>query len=523
MSLLAAASQAANINAFPTPSFEYAYLSPILIVFAAAVFGVLVEAAAPRAWRRPAQLTIAFVGLVASLVAVVALSGTKVIAAQGSVAVDGPTLFMQGTILVLAFVAFLLFAERTIDPGRDAFAPAGSTLPGSNDEQSFTAMGVTQTEVYPLAMFAVGGMLIFPASNDLLTMFVALEVLSLPLYLLCALARRRRLLSQEAALKYFLLGAYSSAFFLFGAAMLYGYSGSLDFAQIAAATGSATTNDVYLMIGTALVAVGLLFKIGAAPFHQWTPDVYQGAPTPVTAFMASCTKVAAFGALMRILYVALGGIRWDWRPMMAGIAILTMVVGVVLALTQTDMKRMLAYSSIANAGFILTGVVATNAQGLAGVLFYLLVYGFATIGAFGVITLVRDAGGEATHLSQWAGLGKRSPLVATAFAIFLLALAGIPLTSGFIGKFAVFSAAVAGGEALLAIVGVLASAVAAFFYIRVVVLMFFSDPAPDGPTVALPSIFTTAALGIGVTVTIVLGLFPGPVLDLADQASIFVR
>jgi NADH-quinone oxidoreductase subunit N len=353
--------------------------------------------------------------------------------------------------------------------------------------------------------------------------FVALEILSLPLYLLCAMARRRRLLSQEAAIKYFLLGAFSSAFFLYGAALLYGYAGSLTYGDIAAATEAGTTNDVYLMVGIALVAVGLLFKVGAAPFHQWTPDVYQGAPTPVTAFMAAGTKVAAFGALLRVLYVVGGGIRWDWQPIIAAIAIITMVVGVVLALTQTDMKRLLAYSSIANAGFILAGVVAANAAGTSSVMFYLLAYGFATIGAFGVVTLVRDSGGEATHLSSWAGLGKRSPIIASVMALFLLALAGIPLTSGFIGKFAAFSAAVEGDQALVAIVGVLASAVAAFFYVRVIVLMFFSEPSADGPTVTLPSIYTSASLAIAAAVTIVLGVFPGPVLDLADQASVFLR
>jgi NADH-quinone oxidoreductase subunit N len=231
------------------------------------------------------------------------------------------------------------------------------------------------------------------------------------------MARRRRLLSQEAALKYFLLGGYASAFFLFGSALIYGYSGSLDFGAIAEATSASTQSDALLIGGIALISVGLLFKIGAAPFHQWTPDVYQGAPTVVTGFMAACTKVAAFGALLRIMYVAFGGVRFDWRPMMAIIAVITMFVGVLFALTQTDMKRMLAYSSIAQAGFILTGVIALSEAGISSVLFYLLAYGFATIGTFAVVTLVRDGTGEATHLSSWRGLGKRSPVVASLFAI----------------------------------------------------------------------------------------------------------
>jgi NADH-quinone oxidoreductase subunit N len=382
---------------------------------------------------------------------------------------------------------------------------------------------VLQTEVYPLMMFAVSGMLLFPAANDLLTMFVALEVLSLPLYLLCGMARRRRLLSQEAALKYFLLGAFSSAFFLFGSALVYGFAGSLLLSDIDAALGARVGQEGLLLAGVGLIAVGLMFKVGAAPFHAWTPDVYQGAPTPVTGFMAACTKVAAFGAMARIFYVAFGGMRTDWQPMFWAIAILTMVVGVVIALTQTDVKRMLAYSSIAHAGFILTGLVAADSIGTAAVLFYLAAYGFATIGAFAVLTLVRDAGGEATHLAKWAGLGKRAPILAATFALFLLAFAGIPLTSGFVGKLVVFSAAIEAGALPLVIVGVVASAVAAFFYVRVIVLMFFSEPASDGPTVAVPSAWTTVGIALGVAATVALGILPGPLLDLAQQASVFVR
>ena len=507
------------------PHFEYGALSPMLVVFGAATLGVLVEAFARRSARPQLQVTVALGGLLAALAAVIAFAanGHKGLKIQGAVSIDGPTLFLQGTILLLAIGGVLMMAENRIDPAGDAFAPMASAQPGSAEERAATAAGWRQTEVFPLAMFAVGGMLLFPAANDLLTMFIALEVLSLPLYLMSGLARRRRLISQEAALKYFLLGAFSSAFFLFGVAFLYGYSGSLSLSAIGAATGSTIGQEPLLLIGIALVAVGLLFKIGAAPFHSWTPDVYQGAPTPVTGFMAACTKVAAFGALLRVFYVGLGGVRWDWRPMMWAVAILTMVVGSVLAITQTDVKRLLAYSSIAHAGFILVGVLAIDSQGLSASLFYLVTYGFTTIGAFAVVTLVRDSAGEATHLSQWAGLGKRSPLVASVFALFLLALAGIPLTSGFTGKFAVFSAAAGGGATPLVVVGVLASAVAAFFYVRVIVLMFFSEPAVDGPTVAVPSVFTTAAVSLGVVVTVLLGIVPQPLLDLAGHASVFLR
>jgi NADH-quinone oxidoreductase subunit N len=515
--------------AFSAPQIEWGQLSPLLIVFGAATVGVLVEGFAPRRARYPIHLVLSFSALIGAFVAVVLLAGTQNIAAEGAIAIDGPTLFLQGTTLLLAIVAVMTIAERSLESGADAFAPQAAALPGSVQERVVTSAGVTQTEVFPLTLFVVGGMLLFPAANDLLIMFVALEVLSLPLYLLCGIARRRRLLSQEAALKYFLLGSFSSAFFLYGVALLYGYAGTVELGGIADAVAAGTSGDALLLIGTAMLAVGLLFKIGAAPFHAWTPDVYQGAPTPITGFMAAVTKVAAFGALLRVFYVALGGVRWDWQPMIWAVAILTMVVGSVLALTQTDIKRMLAYSSIAHAGFLLTGVASAvvddqgNVLGVSSVLFYLLAYGFATIGAFAVVTLVRDSAGEATHLSQWAGLGRRSPLVAGVFALFLLAFAGIPLTSGFVGKFAVFSAAIAGGAWPLVVVGVLASAIAAFFYVRVIVLMFFSEPAADGPTIAVPSAFTTLAVSLGAAVTIVLGVLPTSVLALAGQASQLIR
>ncbi|WP_079431895.1 MULTISPECIES: NADH-quinone oxidoreductase subunit NuoN [Streptomyces] len=529
----------------PAPHIEYAQLAPTLIVVGAAVLGVLVEAFVPRRSRYHVQVFLAVASLAAAFAAVVALAAggygnTKAhIAAMGAIAVDGPALFLQGTILLASVVAVFTFAERRLDPrahGKrvDSFAAQAASVPGSDSEKAAVKAGFTTTEVFPLALFAISGMLIFPAADDLLTLFIALEVFSLPLYLLCAVARRQRLMSQEAAVKYFLLGAFSSAFLLFGIALLYGYAGSVSYAVIAdVVDGTVTTvdpalastmgNDALLLIGGALILMGLLFKVGAVPFHMWTPDVYQGAPTPVTGFMAAATKVAAFGALLRLLYVVLPGLRWDWRPVMWGVAIVTMLAGAVIAVTQTDVKRLLAYSSIAHAGFILAGVIATSAEGVKSVLFYLGAYSFVTIGAFAVVTLVRDAGGEATHLSKWAGLGRRSPLTAAVFAVFLLAFAGIPLTSGFAGKFAVFKAAAEGGAGALVVVGVISSAIAAFFYIRVIVLMFFSEPKADGPTVAVPSPLTMTTIAVGVAVTLVLGVAPQYFLDLAGHASTFVR
>lgn len=521
-----------------TISVEYQALAPIIILLASGVFSVLVEAFAPRTFRRPIQLllvlgtiSLAFAYLVINATARLGggpevnggqVKGLRQLAASGSVAIDGPGMVIQGTILLLAFVAALLLAERQIDPQGDAFASRASSLPGSEDEKQFTAQGWLQTEIWPLYLFCVGGMLLFPVANDFLTMFVALEVFSLPLYLIASMARRRRLLSQEAALKYFILGSFSSAFFLFGAALIYAATSSLNFSAVAVGM-EISSYDGLIISGIGMIAVGLLFKVGAVPFHQWVPDVYQGSPTPLTAFMSAATKVAAFGALLRVFYVAFGGMRWDWRPMMWVVAALSMIIGSILAVTQTDIKRMLAFSSVAHTGFILLGVVATSAAGLSSTLFYLLAYGFTSLGAFAIVGLVRDASGEATHLSQWAGLGKKSPWMGSIFALFLLALAGIPLTSGFTGKFAVFTAAIEGGATPLVIVAVVASAVAAFFYARVIVLMFFTEPPVDGPSVVVPSALTTIAIAVSAAFTILLGIAPQPVLDLVINAGLFIR
>ncbi|WP_066582295.1 NADH-quinone oxidoreductase subunit NuoN [Cellulomonas timonensis] len=562
--------------AFIAPEIAWSQLTPIILVLGAAVIGVLVEAFAPRQHRRQAQLALSLLATAGALIAAAVLwvdvratGGTVVLG--GAVIVDGPTVVMQGTIAVFALLSFLVVADRTRS-GEDAFAPQASAIPGSDYEEVALRKGLQQTEVYPLMLFATGGMLIFPATGDLLTLFVALEVLSLPLYLLTGLARRRRLLSQEASMKYFLLGSFASALLLFGIALLYGFSGSLRYADIAAATQTVTGLDGLLIVGAVLVLVGLLFKVGAVPFQQWTPDVYQGAPTPITGFMAAGTKIAAFGALLRVFYVVLPGLEWDLEAGMWAVAILTMVVGTIAALVQTDMKRVLAYSSIAHAGFVLTGVIALNSEGIAGVMFYLIAYGAATVGAFGIVSLVRersvapvavavaagegataegstvegsavegsdasaDGGvviGEATHLSQWAGLGRTHPWTALTFTLFLLSFAGIPLTAGFIGKFTVFSAAVAAGAWPLALIGVLASAAAVFFYVRVIVLMFFTAPAgseEDGDgapvtsttTVVSAQGLTAVAVAACALITIALGVLPSSVLDLVAEAAKFI-
>ncbi|MGB3481455.1 MAG: NADH-quinone oxidoreductase subunit NuoN [Mycobacterium sp.] len=501
----------------PAPTVEYSVVAPMLLVFGTAVAAVAVEAAVGPRRRFGVQLVMCAAALVAALITVIALAGTHQRAVMGALAIDGPALFAQGLILVVALLVLLLIAQ-----GRSGgLTPQGAAIPGSADEQAALRAGAVQTAVFPLLMFAVGGMMLFPAADDLLTMFVALEVFSLPLYVLCGLARRRRVLSQEAALKYFLLGAFSSAFFLYGIAMLYGATGTMSLAGIGAHVERTPT----VLLGVGLLTVGVLFKIGAIPFHAWIPDVYQGAPTSVTAFMAAATKIAAFGAMLRIFYVALPELRDDWRPVLSGVAMLTMVLGAVFAVGQTDMKRLLGYSAVAQAGFLMLGVVAANAAGITSTLFYLAAYGVCVIGAFAVVGLVRTADGsgeEASEISSWAGLGRRSPMLALAFALFLLAFAGIPLTSGFAGKFAVFQAAADGGAVLLVVVGVLASAVAAVVYARVILLMFFSEPAADAPHIVMPSRLTAVAITAAAAVTLAVGILPQPLLDLADRAGGFV-
>jgi NADH-quinone oxidoreductase subunit N len=533
----------------PTPHVEYSLLMPMLIVFGTAVTGVLIEAFLPRRVRYVTQVLVSVTGLVAAFVDVLVvgndLPASGRTALLGSVAIDRPALVLQGVVLLVGIMAVVFVAERnggasapavpdgpgaaTASPtaappaGLNSFTPQASAVPGSVSESQADRAGVTQTEVFPLTVLAVGGMTVFPAANDLLTMFVALEVLSLPLYLLCGLARHRRLLSQEAALKYFLLGAFSSALFLYGVALLYGVTGLFGVADIGHELATHKTDPMSL-IGAGLVLVGLFFKTGAVPFHSWIPDVYVGAPTPITGFMAAATKVAAFGALLRIIYVALQPLHDQWRPLLWTISILTMVAGTIAAITQNDVKRMLAYSSIAHVGFILTGVLADIPAGVSSTLFYLIAYGFSTVGAFAVVSMIRRAGSEEElDMSRWGGLGRRYPVVGVLFSLFLLAFAGIPLTSGFVAKFAVFKAAAEGGAAPLVIVGVVTSGVAAYFYVRVIVLMFFTDTPAAPPHLAIPNVWSQAAIAACAAVTVLLGVIPQPVLDLAGAAVQFVR
>ena len=582
---------------FVAPEIDWLALAPLIVVLGAGVVGVLIEAFVPEKIRRTTQIVLALAALAGAFAFIAVLWPQIVVqpvqVVGGSLTLTPFALGAQGIIAVLAFLGVLVVADRTTT-GQDAFAPAASAVPGTPYEDLARRSGLEQTEIYPLLLFAVGGMMLFASTDDLIVMFIALEVLSLPLYVLCATARRRRLLSQEAAAKYFLLGAFASALFIFGVALIYGFAGTVRLLEIAQRVQQGLPLEgmsVLLVSGVLLVVVGLLFKVGAVPFHAWTPDVYTGAPTPITGFMAACTKVAAVAALVEVLYriaIGVGSISPDimrqLQIVIVVVAILTMVVGTVVGMVQTDVKRLLAYSSIAHAGFLLVGIAGFNAPVQSSTLFYLLAYGLATIGAFGVVTLVRerritsstgeDNGpvgegdgvvlGEATEIAQWAGLGRKAPWLTAAFALFLLSMAGIPLTAGFIAKFGAFTGATTGGLWWLAVLGVLASVVAVAFYVRVLVVMVFqkaqdepettvaeaggtavsAGPASEGAVSAgaattLTKVRVTSAQRIVVTVvrsrgpaavaiavcaiaTVILGVFPSPVLGLVEQASKFV-
>lgn len=523
--MIGALTAAAPIDKIVAPPIDLTAVMPVLILLGAGCLAVLIEAALPRQARYAAQLTLA-------LVAIVGAGGWTIVEGSreryavtfaGAVAVDAGTYVMWGVVLVLALPSVLLIADRVSEPGGAFVAQAAVKIGSTRDRVATRVATPMQTEVFPLTLFAVGGMLVFPAASDLLTLFVALEVLSLPLYLMCGLARRRRLISQESAVKYFLLGAFTSAILLYGIALLYGYAGTTSFAGIAARAAAAGQSDTLLLAGAGLVTVGLLFKASVGPFHLWTPDVYQGAPTPVTAFMAACTKVAAFAAMLRVLTVALGPVQWTWRPVLYIVAAASMLIGSIIGITQSDMKRVLAYSSVAHAGFIILGIMAVSENGSRGTMFYLLTYGFATIGAFAIVTVVRRGNGEAGQLSDWAGLAKRSPVLAAVLSLFLLSFAGIPLTSGFIGKLSVFTAAVEAGMAPLVVIAMIATAITAFFYLKVIVLMYFSAPTVGNlddagrsgdPYVVVPGPLTTVVITLCALVTLVLGFYPSWMLDL---------
>lgn len=378
--------------------------------------------------------------------------------------------------------------------------------------------GIDGVEMYVLLMLSAAGGVLMAGANDLIVLFLGLETLSIAVYVMAAM-HSRRTESLEAGLKYFVLGAFSSAFLLYGMAMVYGATGSLNLVEIRSYLDTVIiTDNAMLLAGFALLLVGFGFKVAAVPFHSWTPDVYQGAPTPVVAFMASAVKAAGFAALVRVFYLTFLDYREDWQPAIYALAIATLVVGAVLAVVQRDAKRMLAYSSISHAGFILVGVQAATDRGVAAVVFYAAAYAFMVIGSFGVLSIVSGRGDRGTSLDDLDGLGGRNPGLALALTLFLLGQAGVPLTTGFVAKFEVIGAAVDARSFWLAVVAMISAVISAFLYLRIVLSMYLGTAADDDnePIAVHPT--AAVAVGVALVLTIGFGLVPGPIDSLANDA-----
>ena len=376
---------------------------------------------------------------------------------------------------------------------------------------------VEQPEYYSLLLFATSGMMLLAAGLDLITLFLGIEVMSLSLYILAGY-RRDSDASNEAAMKYFLLGAFASACLLYGIALVYGATKTTNLLQIAdtLANFEGPFPAPLLLAGVALIFVGFAFKVAAVPFHMWTPDVYEGSPTPITAFMSAGPKAAAFAAFLRVFFIAFGPIQADWNGVMAAVAALTMTVGNLAAIAQTNIKRMLAYSSIAHSGYVLIGLVAGGAIGGTASIFYLLAYMAMNLGAFSVVILLEQKAGQGEELKDYAGVGFRFPVVAAFLALFMISLSGIPPTVGFIGKLYLFGSAVQAGYIWLAVVGVLNSAVSVFYYLRLLVLMYMREPAEELPPLKIP-IGVGASLVITAAATLVGGILPGRWFDAARE------
>jgi NADH-quinone oxidoreductase subunit N len=495
----------ANTQPLPVPQVDWRAIAPELALLVAGVVLLMVVAFWPQAGRNVlAGLTLAGLATAAALTAW--NWDLQRVAFEGAVSLDGITRYARVILLAVGVLATLMVVQ-------------GDTREGEPDD--------SPPEQFPLLILALLGMILLAAASDLLVVFIALEILSLSLYVLAG--ETRRLAAQEAAMKYFLLGAFSSAFLLYGIALCYGATGTTNLLGIARATGDPTGDGTLLLAGVGLLAVGFCFKVSAVPFHMWTPDVYQGTPTPVAAFMAAATKVAAFAVFLRVFAGALGGLVVSWRPAIAAVAVVTMLVGAALAVVQTDLKRMLAYSSISHAGYLLVGVAAaaTVPAGVSASMFYLLVYAFMVMGAFMVVQYVSrlgppddDAIRERTSLEDYRGLARRHPWAAGLLAVFMLALTGIPPLSGFWAKYYVFLAGVEAGLTWLVVVAVVSSVISAFFYLRVLVVAYLQEPAvaadeaSPGPTRALG-----LALGLAGLLTVAIGLAPEALISAARSAE----
>lgn len=491
-----------QLGPVPAPRIDWLGLLPLLVLAGGAVLLLMVRSLLRTLPGRFDSLVTCGIAAAAATAAVplwLRVSDEGTFGAIGDqLVVDGFAVFVTALIAVSTSLVALLF-----DGYLRRFGPAG-------------------VEPYVLLLLSAAGGVVMAGANDLIVLFLGLETLSIAAYVMVALDRQRAQ-SLEASLKYFVLGAFSSAFLLYGIAFAYGATGTTNLAGIRAYLASVIVlSDAMLLAGLGLLLVGLGFKVAAAPFHLWTPDVYQGAPTPVTAFLASAVKVAAFAALIRVFVVAFGGRADDWQPVVYGLACVTLLVGALLAIVQRDVKRMLAYSSIAHTGFILVGVQAASTSGTAATLFYLAAYTLLVIGSFAVLTALADADGSGSDLDDLDGLTARRPALALAFTILLLAQAGVPLTSGFVAKFGVIAAAVDARSYWLAVVAMLSAVVSAFLYLRIMASVYLGkaavEPAGDAGTRTVAPL-TALVVVIAVVATLVMGILPSLVDSLARDAA----
>ena len=473
-------------------------LAPHMVITAVALLVLLIEAFSPG--RRKGYLSyLGIAGIVVAAFLTPGLYGPGRLGFSGMLAGDGFAAFVY-FILYAVGVLTLLVSETYL---QDERRPYG--------------------EYYALVLLALVGMMLMAGATHLLTLFLAIETMSIAIYALVGFFRTER--STEASFKYFILGAFASGFLLYGIALLYGVCGTTQIHEVVkyfAEKGSLTSSPMALA-GLALVIVGFGFKVAAVPFHMWTPDAYQGAPTSITAFMATGVKAAAFAAFVRVFFVAFEPLHVSWSAVLWVLAFLTMTLGNLAAIAQTDVKRMLAYSSIAHAGYILVGVVAGTPEAGSAILYYLLAYALMNIGAFACVIMVGRYGHENTELDAYAGLGFKFPALGLAMSLFLFSMAGIPPTAGFIGKFLIFKAAVHQGYYWLTIFGVLNSAASVYYYLRVIVTMYFK-PEPETPVVeslrAGPSLaLATVLAGVGV---LYFGIIPGGLVRLAEEAVKFM-
>ena len=458
--------------------------APLTVVTLVALAMVVIDAVSPAARRLEAWLAI--LGLAAAAALALATIGETGTAYAGMVTTGGYANYVAALFAIAGALSVML-------------------------SQSYLArLGISHGEFYVLLVLAVAGMILMGSAANLVIFFLGLELMSVCFYVLAGFARARPL-SNEAALKYFLLGAFATGFLLYGIALVYGTTGTTVVARIRESVGLAGEDPLFL-IGLALLLVGLAFKVAAVPFHMWVPDVYEGSPTTVSGFMSTGGKAAAFSAFLLVFAPAFARSVGSFREILAVLAALSMIVGNIVALAQPNIKRMLAYSSIAHAGYILTGVVAANSTGASGVLFYLVAYTVMNIGAFGVVSIVESTDGGRLHIEEYGGLGERRPLLAGLMAVFMFSLTGIPPFAGFFGKYYVFAGAVEGGYTWLAIVGVLMSVVSAYYYLRIVVMMYFREGGAD-IEVAIPAL-GLAALIVSALGLLGFGLFPSVILNL---------